>query len=259
MGIEYMFDDLTQEEEGFARILDRNKLPRHIAIIIDGNGRWAKERGLPRIAGHKAGVEATREIARACERIKVDVLTLFLFSTENWARPKREVDALMGIFKKFLKKEGPEIMKRGAVLRGIGRISDLPLPVQREFRKVIRQTKDNRGRILNLALSYGGQDEIIRAIKKIIPKIISGQHTLEKIDAAFFEEHLDTTGLPPPDLLIRSGGEMRLSNFLLWQLAYTEIWVTPVYWPDFKRIDFLEALVDYQRRERKFGKIVSVP
>lgn len=252
-----MLEDLSEEEEKFVLAIDKDEMPKHVAIIMDGNGRWAKERGLPRIAGHEAGIKSAGKFSQAASQLGIQVLTLYAFSTENWARPKPEVNALMRFLRGYLKSEVSELMANGVVLRGIGRLGDLPKYVQRELARVTQKTRDNKGLILNLALSYGGRAEIIDAIRKLVPEIIEGKHELQDLDEEFFEGYLYTAGLPFPDLLIRTGGEMRVSNFLLWQLAYAEIWVTAIYWPDFKRVDLLRAIVDYQKRERRFGKIVG--
>lgn len=252
-----MLEDLSAEERRLFLAINEEELPKHVAIIIDGNGRWAKERGLPRIAGHEAGIKSVGKIVKAVSQLGIQALTLFLFSTENWARPKPEIRALMRFLQDYLKREAPELMANGIVLKGIGRIDDLPKFVQRELARVTQKTRDNKGLQLNLALSYGGRAEIVDAVRKLIPEIISGRHTLQELSESFFERYLYTAGLPSPDLLIRTGGEMRVSNFLLWQLAYTEIWVTPTYWPDFKRVDLLHATLDYQKRERRFGKVVG--
>ena len=234
--------------------LIKEKLPQHIAIIMDGNGRWAKKRNLERITGHQQGIESAREIVRFCREVGVKVLTLFAFSSENWKRPEKEIQALMDLLKKYLRSESEELLKNDIRLVVIGNINDLPSSVAKVLKEVMDKTKLCEGMILNLALSYGGRDEIIQAIRAIAKEVKHGRLKEEKITEASFSNYLFTRGLPDPDLLIRTSGEKRLSNFLLWQMAYTEIYVTEILWPDFKREDMIRALVDYQNRERRFGR-----
>ena len=235
--------------------LDRAKLPRHVAIIMDGNGRWAKARGLPRIAGHREGVKPVREVVRTCGEIGIEILTLYAFSVENWKRPRRQVNALMRLLEEFLRKECPRLNKNRVKLKAIGRLKGLPPGVQEALERTMKSTAKNEGLLLNLALNYGGRSEIVDAAWDLVNDVQKGIRKLEEVNEETFREYLYTSGLPDPDLLIRTSGEYRLSNFLLYQVSYSEIWVTPVHWPDFKRKHFLEALLDYQNRERRFGGI----
>jgi len=229
-------------------------LPRHIAMIMDGNGRWAKSRALNRIRGHREGVESVRDIVRACREIGIEFLTLYAFSTENWQRPPQEVSALMRLLKEFLKVELSEMMENGVRLRAIGDIGRFPEDVSDVLHEVIDRTRCNQGMVLNLALSYGGQDEIVRAAQHIAIQVKEGRLEPEEISKELFSDHLYTHGMPEPDLLIRTSGEMRISNFLLWQMAYAEIFVTQTLWPDFRREELIQILHDYQDRERRFGR-----
>ena len=233
--------------------LHLKSLPRHIAIIMDGNGRWARKRSLNRIRGHKEGTESVRNIVRACREIGIEVLTLYAFSTENWQRPRQEVTALMSILKSFLKSELAEMMENNILLNAIGDIERLPGDVLKVLREVMEETRQNQAMILNLALSYGGRNEIVRASKKIATQIKAGRLQPEEITEELFSDYLYTHGMPEPDLLIRTSGEMRISNFLLWQIAYAEIFVTQTLWPDFRREELIRILHDYQKRERRFG------
>ncbi len=220
-----------------------------MAIIMDGNGRWAKRRGLPRMAGHRRGIARLRKIVPAAKDYGIKILSLFAFSTENWNRPKREIRGLFKTLERYLKDEVEELMRNDTYLHPIGRLERLPSSLQKELSRVERITRNNKGIILNLALNYGGRSDIVNAVKKIIA------NRPKKIDEETFSKYLYTSGQSDPDLLIRTSGEMRISNFLLWQLAYTEIYVTPILWPDFKREDLLQAVLDYQKRERRFGRI----
>ncbi|NVM21895.1 MAG: isoprenyl transferase [Desulfobacterales bacterium] len=233
--------------------LGPESLPRHIAIIMDGNGRWAKKRSLNRIKGHREGAESVRDIVRVCREIGIEVLTLYAFSTENWRRPTREISALMGLLKNFLKSELAEMMENGIRLNAIGQIERFPDDVLDVLREVMEATRKNQGMLLNLALSYGGRDEIVMAAAKIATEIKSGRLQPEEITKEVFSGYLYTHWMPEPDLLIRTSGEMRISNFLLWQIAYTEIFVTKTLWPDFRRAQLIQILRDYQERERRFG------
>lgn len=233
--------------------IDQEKLPRHIAIIMDGNGRWAKKKFLNRISGHIKGVNAVREVVTACRELGIKVLTLYAFSIENWKRPTDEVNALMGLLKEYLQKECEEMVQNNIRLNVIGRIDDLPLDVQTTLRETIKKTGDCDGMVLNLALSYGGRSEILHAVQGIISDLEKGKVKPEEITVQRFPEYLWTRGIPDPDLLIRTSGEFRVSNFLLWQIAYTELYVTDTLWPDFDRKELLKAIVDYQSRERRFG------
>lgn len=236
-------------------IRERGNLPRHVAIIMDGNGRWATRKGLPRIAGHHAGRRAVRESVEACSELGVEYLTLYTFSIENWNRPVREVKALMSFLSKVLKEERDELMRNDVRLGALGHLDDLPAPVRKELDSTIEQMSNNTGLYLYLALSYGGRAEIVDAVRSIAERIQDGTLKPEDIDETVFADHLYTAGTPPPDLLIRTSGEMRLSNFLLWQLAYSEIYVTDVLWPDFRKQHLEEAIIAYQGRDRRFGRV----
>src|ERR1700682_5167764 len=228
-------------------------VPRHIAIIMDGNGRWAKSRGLPRIKGHEEGAKAVRECVEGCGELKVEYLTLYAFSAENWQRPKTEVFALMRLLEKFLKEKTPELQEKNGRLPAIGRLTDLPLRCQKQLHSSIEKTSSNNGLTLVLALSYGARLEIIDGIKSLLRAVELGHIDKAMIDVEMFSKHLYTRYYPDPDLLIRTSGEMRLSNFLLWQLSYTEMYVTPKLWPDFTKKDLLAAVEEYGRRQRRSG------
>ncbi len=229
--------------------------PTHVAIIMDGNGRWAQTRLLSRIKGHEKGSEAVRMAVRTSREMGIPFLTLYAFSTENWQRPKSEVDALMGLLIRFLKSELKEMLQNNIRLRVIGRMAQLPHNVQQALGECMDATRHNSTLQLNLALSYGGRDEIARAARSLAAEVQAGRMRAEEITESKVALHLDTFGIPDPDLLIRTGGEMRISNFLLWQLAYTEIFVTSTLWPDFGREEFLQILNEFQSRERRFGRI----
>lgn len=233
----------------------RGEIPRHIAIIMDGNGRWAKKRGLPRVAGHREGVKSVRDVVEACAQLGVKYLTLFAFSTENWRRPKQEVDTLMKLLIRTLRTETDNLHKNDIKLMTIGDIESLPDEVQRELKEAMEKTKNNKRMVLNLALSYSGRWEIIQAVRDIAKDVKEGKINVEDIDDRLFSNYLRTAGLPDPDLLIRTSGEYRISNFLLWQIAYTELYICDCLWPDFRRKHLYEAIRDYQRRERRFGMI----
>ncbi|CCQ97937.1 undecaprenyl pyrophosphate synthase [[Clostridium] ultunense Esp] len=233
------------------------KIPQHIAIIMDGNGRWAKERGMPRVVGHRAGMKTVKEITKAADEVGVKILTLYAFSTENWKRPKEEVDFLMRLPEEFLELELEELIVNNVQVRMIGDKEGLPSHTVKAVEKAIQETKDNSGLILNFALNYGGRKEILDAVKAIARKVEKRELSPDSIDEQFFHQYLLTPDYPDPDLLIRTSGEIRLSNFMLWQLAYTEFWFSDKYWPDFHREDFLEAVEAYKKRERKFGRIKS--
>ena len=232
-----------------------NKLPNHVAIIMDGNGRWAKQKGLARVFGHRSGVKAVRKTVEAASEIGLKVLTLYAFSTENWNRPKKEIDALMNILISSLKKELSTFQKNDIKLQTIGQTKNLPLKAQKKLQEVIDKTENNTSMILNLALSYGSREEIVNAIKNISKKIVNKELSVEEIDEKIINNHLYTFTLPDVDFLIRTSGEKRLSNFLLWQMAYAELFFTDVLWPDFRKEDFFEAILNFQQRERRFGKI----
>jgi len=236
-------------------LIDKTKLPRHIAVIMDGNGRWARQRGLPRIAGHQAGIKAVRDTVEACAELGIKVLTLYAFSVENWKRPVSEVSALMQLLIEYLQKELEELKEHNIRLFTIGRTEGLPSPARELLKFTVDETKENTGLILNLALNYGGQVEILDATRRILQDIQNHKLSLEDLEVPVFHKYLYTAGLPDLDLMIRTSGEMRVSNFLLWQLAYAEIYVTPVLWPDFRRQHLYEALLDFQKRERRFGQV----
>lgn len=233
--------------------LDPEKLPRHVAIIMDGNGRWAKSRALTRIRGHEEGAESVRSIVRASREIGIQWLTLYAFSEENWKRPRYEIEALMKLLRRFLAAELEELLENGIRLQCIGRIHKLPRGVQRSLAESTRKTSHNNGMVLTLALSYGGRQEITDALGGIAAQLASGELKPGDISEELVSRHLYTSSMPDPDLLIRTSGECRVSNFLLWQIAYTEIYITPIHWPDFRKEEFLKALQEYQRRERRFG------
>lgn len=228
-------------------------VPSHIAIIMDGNGRWAKQKGLVRFRGHEQGAESVREITRECAKKHLKQLTLYAFSQENWKRPRREINLLMKLLKDFLIGEREEIRENNIRLTAIGRIDGLPDDVRRELTISMEESKGNTGMVLCLALNYGGRAEIIDAAKEIAKDIKTGKMNLEEITEETFKKYLYTHDMPDPDLLIRTGGDMRVSNFLLWEISYAEIWVTPVCWPDFKKVHLEEAMRDYAKRERRFG------
>ena len=230
-------------------------IPQHVAIIMDGNGRWAKARGLPRIKGHEHGADAVRECVEGCGELKIEYLTLYAFSAENWQRPKTEVFALMRLLEKFLKEKTPELLEKNVRLQAIGRLTDLPASCQKQLHDSIERTSRNDGLTLILALSYGGRLEIIDGIKSLLREINAGHIDEAMIDVEMFSKHLYTRYYPDPDLLIRTSGEMRISNFLLWQLSYTEMYVTQTLWPDFTRKDLFEAVEEFSRRQRRYGGV----
>jgi undecaprenyl diphosphate synthase len=253
-----MFKDLDgfvapgSEEERLVRQIDLKRVPAHVAVIMDGNGRWAQGRNLPRIEGHRAGIKSVQEIVETGARLGVQALTLYAFSKENWKRPKREVSAVFRILEQYLKKETKVLMENDLRLRVLGQREGLPDGVIRELDRVERMTRDNSRMIVALALNYGGRTEILDAVKSILA---DRSLAPADIDEDLFSGRLYTAGLPDPDLVIRTSGEMRVSNFLLWQIAYAEIWTTPTYWPDFRRRDFFQAVLEYQKRERRFGDV----
>lgn len=244
-----------QEKVRLDKLKSKGSIPKHIAIIMDGNGRWAKKRGMPRVAGHRKGVETVRTIVELSALLDVKYLTLYTFSTENWKRPKDEVSTLMRLIVKSLQNETDELHANNVRLTTIGDFSHLPDMVRNELKQATEKTKKNTGLTLNLALSYSGRWEILEAVKKIAGEIKDDKISLDDITEKYFSSKLETADMPDPDLMIRSGGEMRVSNYLLWQIAYSEIYVTTTLWPDFKVNDLLLAVEDYQRRERRFGLI----
>ncbi len=234
-------------------LIDPNKLPQHIAIIMDGNGRWAKKQGAMRVFGHKSAIKAVRDTIEAAGELGIKHLTLYAFSTENWKRPQYEVNTLMQLLVSTINKEVKNLHQNNVRLSSIGEVNTLPSECQKGLEKAIEFTKNNTGLNLILALSYSGRSEIIRATQKIAQDIQKGTVQPEEIDADYFETYLDTKDIPDPELIIRTSGEMRISNFLLWQIAYSEIFISPILWPDFRREHLYEAILDYQHRERRFG------
>jgi undecaprenyl diphosphate synthase len=235
--------------------LDMSKIPKHIGIIMDGNGRWAKERNLPRTMGHKAGIETIRHIVKECSNLGVKYLTLYAFSTENWVRPIDEVNTLMKLLVEYLKNEFKELDSNNVVINSIGDISKLPKICQVELIKAYDNTKENTGLVLNLALNYGGRDDITTAFKKIVKDIKFGKLNESQISEELISKYLYTAGMPDPDIIIRPSGEFRLSNFLLWQAAYSEFWISNIKWPDFKKENLYQAIYDYQQRDRRYGGV----
>jgi undecaprenyl diphosphate synthase len=251
-----LFDSLKPGDKDWdlARAIDPNRLPAHIAIIMDGNGRWANKRHLPRVAGHKAGVGPVRSTVETCARMGIQALTLYAFSVENWKRPRAEVDTLWRLLHYYLRKELPDLQKNGIRLQAIGRVEALPPHVIRELESVVEATSGNRKLLVNLAVNYGGRAEIVDAVNAILDRArLEGRLPSLEIDERAIAEHLYTSSLPDPDLLIRTSGEMRISNFLLWQIAYAELYVTDTLWPDFSRTDLLQAVLAYQKRDRRYG------
>lgn len=234
--------------------IDKNRLPKHIAIIMDGNGRWAKLKGKPRVFGHKNGVKSVRETIEGCAEIGIDFLTLYAFSTENWNRPKHEVKTLMTLLVTSLKKELKNLQKNNIQLNTIGNINLLPEKARNELFEVIKKTETNTGLTLTLALSYGSREEIVNAFKNISEKVVNNNIKIEEIDEKIINNHLYTFSLPDVDLMIRTSGEERISNFLLWQIAYAELYFTNTLWPDFRKDSLFNAIINYQQRERRFGK-----
>jgi undecaprenyl diphosphate synthase len=240
--------------------LDPKRLPGHVAIIMDGNGRWAKQRNYPRILGHKAGIDSVRSVSTDCSNMGIEVLTLYAFSVENWKRPRHEVEGLWRLLRFYLRRELPSFMRNEIQVVAIGRIESLPEPVQRELRFVSDKTAHNKGMRLNLAINYGGRTDILDAVNSIIENA-RAEGNLESLEITeeAISSHLYTAGLKDPDLLVRTSGEMRISNFLLWQIAYAELYVTETLWPDFGRTELLEALLAYQDRDRRFGGLSATP
>lgn len=243
------------EEELLSRI-DLNALPRHVAVIMDGNGRWAKSRSLPRVEGHRAGIDAVRDTVETAARLELEVITLYAFSVENWKRPRLEVATLMMLLKEYVRKEIDTLMTNDIRFVPIGRIDGLDPSVQRELEFAVERTANNKGLRFQIALNYGGRTEILDAVNSLIRE---RRGSTDEVGEEEFSRHLYTGPTPDPDLLIRTSGEMRISNFLLWQIAYAEIWVTKVLWPDFRRKHLLEAIIDYQARERRYGGVGEIP
>ncbi|RJX24385.1 MAG: isoprenyl transferase [Dethiobacter sp.] len=247
--------DRKKNETELTRLISAEKLPGHVAIIMDGNGRWARKRGLPRIAGHRAGINTLKEVITCSYELGISIVTLYAFSTENWKRPRWEVEFLMSLPGEYLHKELQSLIEKNIIIKTMGNLEQLPEVTQRAINNALEATRDNSGMILNFALNYGGRNEILNAVRKIAARVKEGSLKTEEISEDLFAGYLDTGGLPDPDLLIRPSGELRISNFLLWQLAYTELWFTRILWPDFKKEHFLKAILDYQERERRFGGI----
>jgi undecaprenyl diphosphate synthase len=247
---------VTPEEDALLARLDLERLPRHVAVIMDGNGRWAQRRRLPRIAGHRVGTQSARTTIETCARLKIEALTLYAFSVENWRRPKTEIDFLMQLLREYLRSEMPLIQRNHIRMKFLGRLDELPAGVQKDAREAMELTGGNRGMVLCIALNYGGRAEILDALNAILAERKgNGSNGHARISEADLCRRMYTAGLPDPDLLIRTSGEMRVSNFLLWQIAYAEIFVTETLWPDFNRARLLEALIEFQKRERRYGAI----
>jgi undecaprenyl diphosphate synthase len=242
-----------------AESLDPTRLPRHVAIIMDGNGRWARRRSLPRVAGHKAGIEAVRSTVETCARLGIEALTLYAFSVENWKRPRSEVETLWRLLRHYIRIEMPQLMENGIRLNAIGRLAQLPDSVRADLEQAVRDTSSNRGLLVNIAINYGGRTELVDAINLLVERARE-QGRLEnlRVDEQAISGALYTSGQPDPDLLIRTSGEMRISNFLLWQIAYAELYVTETFWPDFRCLDLLKAVSEYQKRDRRFGGINNI-
>jgi len=243
------------EELSLLQSIDFERLPRHVAVIMDGNGRWARLRHKQRVEGHRAGIASVREIVETSARLGLEVLTLYAFSMENWKRPPAEVSTLMGLLKHYLRMELNTLLENDIRFRVIGRTHELPTDVQDELEKGMEKTKDRQGLLFNIALNYGGRAEIVDAVGRLVADVVDNGREATSIDETTLASYLYTAGQPDPDLLIRTSGELRISNFLLWQIAYAEIWVTDVLWPDFRRRHLLQAIADYQRRERRYGGI----
>ncbi|MBS1912559.1 MAG: isoprenyl transferase [Bacteroidetes bacterium] len=245
---------MDQDKQVQQQLIASGGLPRHVAIIMDGNGRWAKERGYPRVAGHREGVNSVRDIVRASAQLDIPYLTLYAFSTENWKRPHNEVSVLMNILMRFLRAEMQEMRENNIRLNAVGNLNSLPKPVQKQLHSSMEELSGNTGLTLTLALSYSGRWDLLRAVQTLALDVRGGKLSPEDITEELFRTYLTTSDLPDPDLMIRTSGELRLSNFLLWEMAYSEIHIASVYWPDFRRPHLYEALTDYLQRERRFGK-----
>jgi len=257
-----LFKVLSQGDPdwGIAARLDPHRLPAHIAIIMDGNGRWAKQRNIPRIMGHRAGVNSVRTVVESCAQLGLEALTLYAFSVENWKRPRTEVESLWRLLRFYLRRELENLMRNDVRLTAIGRLDALPAPARKELDAVVAKTSSNRGLRLNLAINYGGRTELVDAVNSLLESArLRGKLDQLEVTEQALGDHLYTAGLKDPDLLIRTSGEMRISNFLLWQIAYSELYVTETLWPDFSRTDLLEALYEYQNRERRFGGLTRTP
>jgi undecaprenyl diphosphate synthase len=255
-GYENNFRRLSEQK--LSSMIDPQNLPRHVAIIMDGNGRWARARLLPRMAGHRVGMSSALKIVEVASNLGIEVLTLYAFSVENWRRPAEEVNSLMKLLVEYLKRELISMQRNNIRFQAIGRINGLPAWVQQQIEWAVEKTHNNTGMLLNVALNYGGRAEIIDAVKEVLKEIKDNRLDPNKLDEEAFSGYLYTTGLPDPDLLIRTSGELRISNFLLWQLAYTELVITPTLWPDFRQREFLQAILEYQKRERRFGDVCKL-
>jgi undecaprenyl diphosphate synthase len=241
-------------EAGLLKLIDKDRLPKHVAVIMDGNGRWAGMRKLPRVAGHRAGIESVRAIVESSARLGLEVLTLYAFSVENWKRPRREVRTLMTLLREYVRSELRDVHQNNIRFQAIGRIQELEESVRSELRRAMRMTRDNTGMRLNVALNYSGRAELVDTFNRLFREFKQNGHR-DPISEELISQFLYTSGIPDPDLLIRTSGEMRISNFLLWQIAYSEIYITPTYWPDFRRKHLLEAILEYQQRDRRYGGI----
>ena len=237
------------------RIRLNGDVPRHVAVIMDGNGRWARQRGLPRHLGHREGMKSVRETIEGALDVGIEILTLFAFSTENWQRPRQEVSALMALLQLYARKEREELVRQGVEVHVLGELSRIDPATQKAVDTIVEGTRGGASLRLNLMISYGGREEIVRSVRELARRVAAGEMTLDEIDESSFQDSLFTAGVPDPDLLIRTSGEYRISNFLLWQLAYTELHISPVLWPDFTRENLFAAVEDYQRRERRFGRV----
>ena len=263
MKLPELLQSANREEAGLLEQLELRLLPRHIAIIMDGNGRWAQRRHLPRVAGHRAGVQSARIVIETCARLGIPALTLYAFSLENWRRPKAEIDFLMRLLRQYLRKELPVIHHNNIRLQIIGRAEKLPAAVRKDIEKGMELTAENTGLCLTVALNYGGRAELVDAFNAIFDRVrkngvhLNGDLASFRVDEKMIADNLYTAGLPDPDLLIRTSGEMRVSNFLLWQIAYAEMYVTETLWPDFRRGELYAALLDYQKRERRYGGLAA--
>jgi len=247
----------SRDEERLLGALDADRLPQHIAVIMDGNGRWARKRHLPRVAGHRAGVQSARTIIETCARLNITALTLYAFSMENWRRPKAEIDFLMRLLREYLRRELPTLLRNNIRLLVIGRPDQLPDAVRADVDRAMEQTAGNSGMKLAVALNYGGRAELVDAFNRILDSVRHNGLADARVDEETISQNLYTAGLPDPDLLIRTSGEMRVSNFLLWQIAYAEIFVTETLWPDFTRAQLYAALLDFQKRERRYGGLTE--
>ena len=248
------FAKLGSEEAGLLKRIDGDRLPKHVAVIMDGNGRWASKRKLPRVAGHRAGIESVRDIVESSARLGLQFLTLYAFSVENWKRPRKEVHTLMRLLKEYVRLELENMHKNNIKFQAIGRIRQLDESVRDELRRAMRKTRENSGMVLNVALNYSGRAELVDTFNRLFRQLKQNGNR-SPVSEDLIAQSLYTSGIPDPDLLIRTSGEMRISNFLLWQIAYSEIYITPTYWPDFRREHLLKAILEYQQRDRRYGGI----